>query len=102
MRRCRSIAGTQGSSDGRGCFHGAAVYVYLAAGIPRSVPVIYVLLLILLLSGPRMIYRWLKDHHMHISPDSGALLSARKSWRDVGSGYLAQSTQELSTDRICG
>lgn len=45
-----------------------------AAGIPRSVPVIYVLLLILLLSGPRMIYRWLKDHHMYISPGQRVLI----------------------------
>jgi FlaA1/EpsC-like NDP-sugar epimerase len=30
-------------------------------GIPRSIPAIYAMLLILLLSGPRLLYRWYKD-----------------------------------------
>lgn len=33
-------------------------------GIPRSVPLIYALLLIGLVSTPRLVYRWLKDHRL--------------------------------------
>ncbi len=31
-------------------------------GVPRSVPALYSILLIILLSGPRFLYRWLKDY----------------------------------------
>ena len=35
-------------------------------GIPRSVPILYAMLLILFLSGPRLLYRWIKDHHVYL------------------------------------
>jgi FlaA1/EpsC-like NDP-sugar epimerase len=33
-------------------------------GVPRSVPVLYTILLVMLLSGPRLLYRWSKDHYI--------------------------------------
>jgi FlaA1/EpsC-like NDP-sugar epimerase len=33
-------------------------------GVPRSVPVLYLGLQMLLLTGPRLLYRWLKDHRL--------------------------------------
>lgn len=45
-----------------------------AEGIPRAVPVIYTLLLIMLLGGPRLIYRWLKDHHIFFSRGKRVLI----------------------------
>lgn len=36
--------------------------IYRLEGVPRSVPVLYGGILIMLLSGPRLMYRWLKDH----------------------------------------
>jgi FlaA1/EpsC-like NDP-sugar epimerase len=33
-------------------------------GIPRSVPVLYTILLVMFLSGPRMLYRWSKDQRL--------------------------------------
>ncbi len=38
--------------------------LYLLDGVPRSVPLLYGLFLIVLLSGPRFIYRWLKDRRI--------------------------------------
>jgi FlaA1/EpsC-like NDP-sugar epimerase len=38
--------------------------LYLLEGLPRSVPLLYGLFLIILLSGPRFIYRWLKDRRI--------------------------------------
>lgn len=35
-------------------------------GVPRSIPLLYGMLLIILLSGPRFLYRWLKDHHFDL------------------------------------
>ncbi len=34
--------------------------------IPRSVPIFYGVLLVMLLTGPRFFYRWLKDHHIDL------------------------------------
>jgi FlaA1/EpsC-like NDP-sugar epimerase len=36
-----------------------------AVGIPRSIPIIYAILLIVLLGGSRLLYRWVKDHHLY-------------------------------------
>ncbi len=36
-------------------------------GMPRSVLFLYPLILALGLAGPRLFYRWLKDHHLHLS-----------------------------------
>lgn len=45
-----------------------------AEEIPRSVPVIYAVLLILLLGGPRLIYRWLKDRHLYLKEGERVLI----------------------------
>ncbi|MEL0585651.1 MAG: nucleoside-diphosphate sugar epimerase/dehydratase [Candidatus Thiodiazotropha sp. (ex. Lucinoma kazani)] len=69
-------------------FVGAIVSVALlfvftrAGGIPRSVPVIYAILLVMLLSGPRLIYRLLKDHHLDLAPGQRVLI--------VGSGQAGE------------
>lgn len=43
-------------------------------GVPRSVPVVYALLLVVLLGGPRLGFRWLKDRSLNISPRRRALI----------------------------
>ncbi len=43
-------------------------------GIPRSVPALYLVLQILLLAGPRMIYRWLKDHRLALRDGQRVLI----------------------------
>ncbi len=53
-----------------------------AEGIPRSVPVIYMLLIILMLSGPRLIYRWMKEHRLHVPSGQRVLI--------VGSGKAGE------------
>jgi len=45
-----------------------------ASGIPRSAPVIYAFVLVVLLGGPRLIYRWNKDRHLYISPGQRVLI----------------------------
>ena len=35
-------------------------------GVPRSVPVLYALLQMLLLAGPRLLYRWIKENKPHL------------------------------------
>ncbi|MEW8507330.1 MAG: nucleoside-diphosphate sugar epimerase/dehydratase [Candidatus Thiodiazotropha sp.] len=53
-----------------------------AGGVPRSVPVIYGILLVMLLSGPRLIYRLLKDRSLDLSPGKRVLI--------VGSGKAGE------------
>ncbi len=36
-------------------------------GMPRSVLILYPVILAMGLAGPRLFYRWLKDHHLHLS-----------------------------------
>ncbi|MCU7842288.1 MAG: polysaccharide biosynthesis protein [Candidatus Thiodiazotropha sp. (ex Monitilora ramsayi)] len=43
-------------------------------GIPRSVPIIYTLLLLALLGGSRLLYRWAKDHHLNLSAGKRVLI----------------------------
>ena len=45
-----------------------------AEGIPRSVPVIYGMLLIMMLGGSRLMYRWLKDRHLYLSSGKRVLI----------------------------
>lgn len=42
--------------------------------IPRSVPVLYLGLQLLLLAGPRLLYRWLKDHRLNLSSGQRVLI----------------------------
>jgi FlaA1/EpsC-like NDP-sugar epimerase len=44
------------------------------SGIPRSVPIIYAILLIILLSGSRLLYRWIKDHHIYLNTGKRVLI----------------------------
>jgi FlaA1/EpsC-like NDP-sugar epimerase len=41
-------------------------------GMPRSVLILYPLILALGLAGPRLIYRWMKDHHLHLDTNERA------------------------------
>lgn len=43
-------------------------------GVPRSVPVLYALLLMLLLAGPRLLYRWRKDRRLHLQDGPRVLI----------------------------
>ncbi|MDQ6982790.1 MAG: nucleoside-diphosphate sugar epimerase/dehydratase [Mariprofundus sp.] len=36
-------------------------------GMPRSVLILYPVILAMGLAGPRLFYRWLKDHHLHLN-----------------------------------
>jgi FlaA1/EpsC-like NDP-sugar epimerase len=66
----------------------ALLFVFTrAGGVPRSVPVIYAILLVMLLSGPRLIYRLLKDRHLDLTPGKRVLI--------VGSG---QAGEKLARD----
>jgi len=65
--------------------------------IPRSVPVLYLLLLMVLLSGPRVLYRWLKDHRLVLRSGKRVLIVGagragemlvRDMLRDHAQGWL--------------
>ena len=61
----------------------ALLFVFTrAGGVPRSVPVIHAILLVMLLSGPRLIYRLLKDRHLDLAPGKRVLI--------VGSGQAGE------------
>ncbi|EGW53862.1 polysaccharide biosynthesis protein [Candidatus Endoriftia persephone] len=61
-------------------------------GIPRSVPLLHALLLVILLSGPRLLYRWLKDHHLYLSAGQRVLI--------VGSGKAGEMlTRDILRNR---
>jgi len=42
--------------------------------IPRSVPIVYGILLVMLLAGSRFLYRWLKDHHIDLRTGERVLI----------------------------
>jgi FlaA1/EpsC-like NDP-sugar epimerase len=43
-------------------------------GVPRSVPVLYLVLQTILLAGPRLIYRWIKDHRLALREGQRVLI----------------------------
>jgi len=43
-------------------------------GVPRSVPVLFALLQLLLLAGPRVLYRWLKDRRLDLRTGERVLI----------------------------
>lgn len=43
-------------------------------GVPRSVPLLYAVLLVMVLSGPRLAYRWLKEHRVTLSSGQRVLI----------------------------
>lgn len=66
-------------------------------GVPRSVPVLYLVLQFLLLAGPRLIYRWLRDHRLALREGQRVLIVgagragemlARDMLRDSRLAYL--------------
>jgi FlaA1/EpsC-like NDP-sugar epimerase len=65
--------------------------------VPRSVPLLYVLMQMLLLAGPRLLYRWLKDHRLVLREGQRVLIVgagragemlARDMLRDPSPGYI--------------
>ncbi len=65
--------------------------------IPRSVPALYLLIQMLLLAGPRLLYRWLKDHRLVLRSGQRVLIVgagragemlARDMLREPGLGYV--------------
>ncbi|UHD14206.1 polysaccharide biosynthesis protein [Thiocapsa bogorovii] len=42
--------------------------------IPRSVPVLFLGLQVILLAGPRLLYRWMKDHRLNLSSGQRVLI----------------------------
>ena len=75
-----------------------AVAVFLLtrmAGIPRSVFPLHALLLVLLLGGPRLAYRWLKDQHLYYRDEKRVLI--------VGAGRAGELlVRDLLRDRSHG
>ncbi len=70
---------------------------YRLDGVPRSVPLLYGLFLIILLSGPRFVYRWLKDRRITMGVGKRVLIVgagqagemlARDLLRDPSRTYL--------------
>jgi FlaA1/EpsC-like NDP-sugar epimerase len=57
----------------------AVFFLYRLEDVPRSVPVLYGLFLIMLLSGPRFVYRWLKDRRIILGRGERVLI--------VGAGH---------------
>lgn len=64
-------------------------------GIPRSVPLLYPILLSLLLAGPRLFYRWLKDYrHLVLREGQRVLI--------VGAGRAGEMlARDMLRDRGC-
>lgn len=65
--------------------------------VPRSVPVLYLGVQLILLAGPRLLYRWLKDHRFNLSSGQRVLivgadragdLLARDLLRDPSRAYF--------------
>lgn len=49
-------------------------------GVPRSVPIIYLIILSALLCGPRFVYRWIKDHSFyHIAENRVLIIGAGRA-----------------------
>ncbi len=43
-------------------------------GVPRAVPILYGVLLVALVGGPRFLYRWFKDHHFRLEAGPRVLI----------------------------
>ena len=65
------------------------------AFIPRSLPVLFVIFQLILLAGPRLLYRWLKDRHLDWSSGQRVLI--------VGAGRAGEMlARDMLRDRQCG
>jgi len=76
----------------------AAVLIFLFTrmeDIPRSVFPLYAVLLVMLLGGPRLLYRWLKDHQLYLGSEQKVLI--------VGAGQGGEMlVRDLQRDRAAG
>lgn len=59
---------------GVGLTVGLLFLFYRLDSMPRSVPILYGILLVFFLSGPRLIYRWYKDKHLSIRSGKRVLI----------------------------
>jgi FlaA1/EpsC-like NDP-sugar epimerase len=65
------------------------------AYVPRSLPVLFVIFQLMLLAGPRLLYRWLKDRRLDFSGGQRVLI--------VGAGRAGEMlVRDLLRDRHCG
>jgi len=67
---------------------------YRLEGMPRSVPVLYAILLGLLLSGPRLLYRWLKDRHFSLRSGKRVLIVGAGQAGEMLARDLLRNVQE--------
>ncbi|QIK36821.1 polysaccharide biosynthesis protein [Caldichromatium japonicum] len=88
---------TQAALVGTALIVVALFIINRTALIPRSVPVLYLGLQLMLLAGPRLLYRWLKDQRLDLSAGQRVLivgadragdLLARALLRDPGHAYV--------------
>ncbi|MCU7828634.1 MAG: polysaccharide biosynthesis protein [Candidatus Thiodiazotropha sp. (ex Myrtea sp. 'scaly one' KF741663)] len=64
-------------------------------GIPRSVPILFALLLIIFLSGSRLFYRWVKDRHLYLNSGKRVLIvGAGKAGEMLARDLLRSSNQD--------
>jgi FlaA1/EpsC-like NDP-sugar epimerase len=61
-------------SVGAALSFGVLFLLYHLAEVPRSIVLLYPLLLLILLSGPRFLYRWSKDHRLGLSAGKRVLI----------------------------
>ncbi len=67
--------------------------LYRLEWVPRSVPFLYGMLLVVMLSGPRFVYRWIRDHRLSVREGERVLI--------VGAGQAGeQLARDLQRDRI--
>lgn len=74
----------------------AIFFIYRMEGIPRTVFPLYGLLLLMLLGGPRLLYRWVREHQLYAAAEKRVLIAgagqagemlARELLRTPGYGY---------------
>ena len=82
----------KGSVFGLMLIMGILFVLYRLQDVPRSVPVLYLIFLVMMLSGPRLLYRWLKDRRFNIQGGRRVLI--------VGAGHAGEMlARDLLRDR---
>ncbi len=67
--------------------------LYRLEDIPRTVPILYAALLVMLLSAPRLVFRWSKDHKFYVSDQKKVLI--------VGAGHAGEMlARDLLRDQM--
>ncbi len=78
------------------------IFFSINGGIPRSIPIIYTILLVMFLSGPRLLYRWFKDHHLYRRPGQRILIiGAGKAGEMLARDILRNRSDSLLSGCIC-